>query len=520
MSTPGLTFPFGPGAVTLADDGRISCVLPDPESTSYLAGGGGVIATLGGRAVEWSAPTVAADVDEVEFGYGSAGELRLLVRHAFTTGWGVRIVLTNPGDAPLELSSCVLTWEPRLDHPAWVLAAGVTGAMAIQPPGGTGPLLGGRLTMGTCADAGPEGLEFGPLSLGPGGRYVVAWQWDWYRTARAFDQGSAPSVPRRFFLPVDQEVAIVSDPDEAVVADGVHLEPVRGQLELSSAVAGRFEVSVNSARGVTRYDLDWVDPREDVLEAAAVEAMAQPTSGAGLVRLADVDAALVVQWAVIRGSFPHPYPAEDALEVFAAGLADHETADPQLAGFLCGEFERTGQGELLELATDWLLRTPTAQPGVGLAGARICLSRILTDRPVAAVTDHLARLARTPPAGRSLLDQAAVLELDLLTMARPASRTDLRRVTAALTAIGPWLGAGLKGRAVRPLGPDALAYLAAVLALTSEEVSTAMRQPWGTSARELGEDALAEALAGLTGRPARPAHGWLVLGGPAADDGG
>ena len=353
VPAPRLTFPFGAGAVTVAEDGRISHVVAEPEArdtargttplnprkASYLASGGEVIATLAGRTVEWSAPTVAADVDEVEFGYGSAGDLRLMVRHAFTTGWGVRILLTNPGGAELELSSCVLTWEPRLDHPAWVLAAGVTGAMAIQPPDGTGPLLGGRLTMGTCSAAGPEGLEIGPVSLRPGGRYVVAWQWDWYRTARAFDQGWAPSVPRRFYLPVDQAVAIASDPDEAVVADGVHLEPVRGQLELSSAVAGQFEISVNSARGVTRYHLDWVDPPEDVLEAAAVEAMAQPTSGAGLVRLADVDAALVVQWAVIRGSFPHPYPAEDALEVFAAGLADNEAADPRLAGFLCGEFE-------------------------------------------------------------------------------------------------------------------------------------------------------------------------------------
>ena len=69
-------------------------------------------------------------------------------------------------------------------------------------------------------------------------------------------------------------------------------------------------------------------------------------------------------------------------------------------------------------------------------------------------------------------------------------------------------------------GPDVLAYLAAVLALTSEEISSSMRRGWGISARELGDDALAEALAGLTGQPARPAHGWLVLGGPAADDGG
>ena len=147
------------------------------------------MATVAGRTVEWSTPTVAADVDEVEFGYRSAVGLGLMVRHAFTTGWGVRIVLSNLGDAELELPSCVLTWEPRLDHPAWLLAAGVAGAMAIQPPDGIGPLLGGRLTMGTCAAAGPDGLGFGPLSLGPGSRYVVAWQWDWYRTARAFDQG-------------------------------------------------------------------------------------------------------------------------------------------------------------------------------------------------------------------------------------------------------------------------------------------------------------------------------------------
>ena len=91
---------------------------------------------------------------------------------------------------------------------------------------------------------------------------------------------------------------------------------------------------------------------------------------------------------------------------------------------------------------------------------------------------------------------------------------------AALTALGPWLGAGLKGRPVHPLGPDALSYLAAVLALTSEELSTAMRRRWGVSARELAEDVLAAALAGLAGEPIRPAHGWLVLGGPSADGGG
>ena len=145
-----------------------------------------------------------------------------------------------------------------------MLAAGVTGAAVIQPSGGTGPLLGGRLTMGSCDFADTAGLGVGPLSLAPGARYVISWLWDWYRTARAFDQGTSPGVPRRFYLPVDQSVAIASDLDEAVVAPGVHLEPVRGQLELSSAVAGRFTVAVSSARGVTRYDIEWVDSREEL----------------------------------------------------------------------------------------------------------------------------------------------------------------------------------------------------------------------------------------------------------------
>ena len=118
VPTPGLTFPFGPGAVTVAEDGRILAVQADPAGLSYLTGGGQVVATLAGRAVEWSTPTVAADVDEVEFGYRSAVGLGLVVRHAFTTGWGLRIVLSNLGDAELELPSSALAWEPRSDHPA------------------------------------------------------------------------------------------------------------------------------------------------------------------------------------------------------------------------------------------------------------------------------------------------------------------------------------------------------------------------------------------------------------------
>jgi len=522
VSTPGLSFPFGRGVVTLAADGQILGVRAGAgDSPSYLAGGGDVVVNRTGQTVAWSSPTLSADIDEAEYGFCDAAGLDLVVRHSFGAGWGIRIALTNQGDEDLELQPSRLVWEPRHDYPAWVLAAGVTGAAAIQPPSGTGPLLGGRLTMGSCDFADPAGLGFGPLTLAPGARYVISWQWDWYRTPRAFDHGTSLGVPRRFYVPVEQSVAIASDLDEAVVAPGVHLEPVRGQLELSSAVAGRFAVAVSSARGVTRYDVEWVDSREVRLEAAADEAMRQPASAAGVVQLADVDAALVIQWAVTRGDIAHPYPAEDALEVFTASVAETGVADPRVAAFLCGEFERTGDGELVELATRWLLQTSAVQPGLGLAGTRICLARILMGRPVAPITDHLARLARTPGPDRSLWEQAAALELSLLTMAHPApNRSEVRRVIAELTALGPWLGAGLKGWPVHPLGPDALSYLTAVLALTSEELSAAMRRRWGVSARELAEDVLAAALAGLVGEPIRPAHGWLVLGGPATDGGG
>jgi hypothetical protein len=522
VSAPGLTFTFGRGAVTLAADGRILGVRADAgDSPSYLAGGGDVVVNRPGGTVAWSSPTLSADIDEVEYSFCTAAGLGLVVRHSFGAGWGIRIALTNQGDDDLALQPSWLSWEPSPDHLAWVLAAGATGTAVIQPPDGAGPLLGGRLTMGSCDFADSAGLGFGPLMLAPGARYVISWQWDWYRSPRAFDHGMSLGVPRRFYLPVDQSVAIASDLDEAVVAPGVHLERVRGQLELSSAVAGRFAVAVSSARGVTRFAVEWVDSREVRLAAAADEVMGQPASAAGVIQLADVDAALVIQWAVTRGVMAHPYPAEDALEVFTAGVAETGVADPRVAAFFCGEFERTGDGELVELATRWLLQTSAVQPGLGLAGTRICLARILLGRPVAPVTDHLARLAGTSGPARSLFEQAAALELSLLTMAHPApSRHEVQRVTAALTTLGPWLGAGLKGRPVHPLGPDALSYLAAVLALTSEELSTAMRRRWGVSARELGEDVLAQALAGLAGEPIRPAHGWLVLGGPAVDGGG
>jgi hypothetical protein len=82
---------------------------------------------------------------------------------------------------------------------------------------------------------------------------------------------------------------------------------------------------------------------------------------------------------------------------------------------------------------------------------------------------------------------------------------------AAAIAVGGWLGAGLKGRAVRPLSPVDTAYLAAVLGLADEELTIGLRRRWGGPARELVQRAEAEVLFEITGRPAGPALSWLTL---------
>jgi hypothetical protein len=81
-----------------------------------------------------------------------------------------------------------------------------------------------------------------------------------------------------------------------------------------------------------------------------------------------------------------------------------------------------------------------------------------------------------------------------------------------VASLGGWLGGGLKGRAVSPLPVDALAHLAAVLALLPESVSAQLRPHWGCSAHELARRGQAEVLCRLGPDAAGPALSWLLLG--------
>jgi len=518
-AVPGLSFRCGPGRVELAASGTVTAVLHDsaPE-VSYLDSAGELRVAVDGAPLAWSSPAVSVDADEVEV-TRSGGLLRLVVRHTFGDGWGLRVALTNEGPDVLTLDDPVLTWRVPPDRPAWALAAGAAGSYAVLPPAGVGPVLGGVLRLGALTDADADGLHLGPVRLEPGGRYVVAWQWDFVATPRSFERGRHPDVPRRLDLLVDEVAAIAAGEDEALVTTpGLDAETVREGVELSALEPGSYGVELRSARGVTAYELRVGAPLETVLAQTAATLLDRPRTASGVVPLPDVAAALVVQRALAAGGLADPVTAEEALDLVAARLPEDGPRDGTTLAFLCGEHSRTGDPEPLDQASRAVLAAAQPVPGLGLAATELCLALLLAGRSVAPVLDHLVRLARAAgsrgPSG-SLTDQAALLELAVVTMARPASEglpRDADAVAARVAGLGDWLGAGLKGRAVSPLPVDQVAHLAAVLALLPEPVSAALGHRWGCTAHELARRGQAEVLCRWPDAPAASALAWLVLG--------
>lgn len=520
MSASRLSHSWGPARIECDADGQLTSVVHEQDpGLSYLSGGRVRGLLLNGRPLADVAPDVQFDVDELEITTTYPGRLRVVVRHAFAAGWGMRITFANLAEATARVEGARLDLRPGSGCVAWALVLGLTSAYAIAPASGTGPVLGGLLRLGSLDRATVDGLEVGSFDLRPDGRYVVQLHWDWYETPRAFDQERYGDAPSALFATVGEPVQVPVNEDVAVVApDEVRATREGDRLELVSEDSGRFPCELRSARGTTAFALQWVAPINDVLVAAAGQAMRGRRTTAGVVKLADVAEALVVQRALALNGLDAD-EAGDALDLFTARLVAAPDASPLSAAYLSREFDRLGDRDLLAAATNTVLCQPRPAPGVGIAATQLCLGLIVSGQSVSAVLGHLsflaAQSAHSPASDApTVRDEASALELVAVTDAGPGAAggltpaADQRRRIAAL---GLHLGGGLKGHAVRPLSLAERSHLINVFQLLPDGLSSSMASLWGCSAATLARRATPELLAQLESTPVTDAHAWLVL---------
>ncbi len=515
VSAARLSFPLSSGTVALGPDGTIERVLAGPSSAiSYIDSGGRVTVRIDDVEIAWPEAAVAADVDEVEFHYLGRQDLTLMIRHSFTAGWGIRVTLVNQTLDPLPLTA-ELAWAPTASSHARALAAGATGAYAVPGPDGTGPLLGGELVLGTCDAVTADGIGLGRFTLDPLKRRVVQWRWDWFDSPAEFWYARFPALPRDLVLPVGEAALIAADDDEAVVALGADSQWRGGQIELSSPDPQQVTVQVSSRRGVTEYDIEWVAPLDEVLAELGDSLLAGPRNRAGLVRLANVDAALVMQRLVSVGATGDPDVADDALRLFSSRLEGCSITGGREVAFLCREFDRLGEEDLLERATEALLRLTDPVPGLGLATAQVCVARLALGWSVEPLLTRLRALTAAGDPGADLDRTGIALELALVGGPRLPGAVEpdgLEHAEVWSTRVGTALGAGLPGRPIRPLPVEQQAYLATVLDLLPEPLAYRMRPEWGCRLHDVVRRAQAEVLALLAHRPPGPALSWLIMG--------
>lgn len=523
-----MIFDSGASRVTLDRSGWVRTVVhrSRPED-SYLAGAAIGSVVVDDQRLDVPVPQVLADVDEVEFVHTYPGRFRLVVRHTFAAGWGLRLMFSSLTSEPQQVERVELRLEPDPASVAYALTLGVTGAYSVAPADGRGPVLGGLLRRGSVDHASETGLELSPFLLRPDSRFILALQWDWYATPRAFGQERYGEAPSALFLGTGESAQVRVDPDVAVVIPaGLGSLQTEDQLDIVAETSGRFPVELRSARGTTAFDLEWVGPTEELLAAVVPGILSQPRTAAGVVRLANVSEALLVQHAVTRHRVDDLDAAVEALDLFTARRAGTDLAGPLEVAYLCREYDRLGEVELLDEATAFVLAQREPSPGLGLAATQLCLSLIVSGRGVADVLEQLSDLVGQLPEirdhgtrpGATVADvsaQTAALELIAVTDAGPGAGGDIRRagdVVPRIAALGLHLGAGLKGRPVRPLPVAELSHLITVLELLPDGLSSQLSRSWGRSAHALARAATPELLARLAGEPVGEAHAWLVLG--------
>jgi len=518
-----LTFAWGEAAVEFTREGTLAAVRhPAGRGRSYLAGLTLPTLTVAGQRLASPVAVVEADRDELHL-TGSAGPVGLTLRHAVGAGWGIRLVLRNRAEGPVRVTAEV----PLAAGPGcrgWGWAAGAEAGYSSQPADGTGPVLGGSLRLGAVRAVTEHGLLLDEIELAPSGRYVVQWQWDWYPTPRAYGEARPRDLPRATTVQVGEPVTVLAGEDVVVLPPAeVELSREGEAYELVSATPGTHPLELRSARGQTRVEVTWVAPAEDLLAEAASRLLARPPTRAGVVSLRGVAEGLVVQHALTAGRVD-PERAEEALDLATARL-DARPAGALEVAFLCGEFDRTGDADLLAAARTDVLATSSPAPGLGIALLRLSLALTVSNRSPSDVLAHAERIVSVlpPPAERPLTEQAAALELIAVTRAGPGARGAVgpggagrpAEVAERTAPLGAALGGGLPGHALPPLELELHSQVIATLSLLPETSDATEIRRWGCSAPALAERALPDLLARLASALGRdevgPALAWLAL---------
>jgi hypothetical protein len=533
-----MIFSAGPGRIALNDEGVIvgarHRTRPDDD---YLRDAARVSSWLEGTSLSWGEPDIQRDADEVQIDWHWQNRLRLSVRHAFTAGWGMRMALVNLTGERQFLDAVDVSLQVAPTHIAWGLAAGREAAFSVHPGDGGSPVLGGLLQVGSIAGFSPAGAQLGKVELVPHGRYVLSWQWDWYSNPRAFGRGRHSSVPNSFFLITEQPARITAGPDTAVLAPGLSVLADDGDtIELQASVPGVYTVELRSATGVVGYSLSAADPPDVFLNGLATDLLDGPRTPAGVVRIEDVAAGLIVQHALSEGQLEQPEEAADALARLAGRISQARNLDPLALAFLSGQAVAERDVDLLDTVVTGLLACSSAVPGLGVAALRLrAASLVLGVGTRGGAIERLRTLIDSSDAGRAngsaedrdpmVAGDLAELELAIIVGSSEFEGKAERDVHALVGRLGLQLGAGLKGRPVVPIALVELAQIAVVLDLLPERLGAAFGRHWLCSPGELGRRARTEVInrcshrrperrGGRSETPEaiRQAAAWLALG--------
>jgi hypothetical protein len=528
------SFTCGPGVIITDGSGVIiGARHRSRPAVNYLEEAGRVSADLADGPVQWRQVGWQADSDEVEAVWQADDRLRLAVRHTFAAGWGMRLVLANLTDATLSVDRARIALVGADGFAAWGLAAGAEAAYSLLPLAGNGPLLGGALKLGAVREIDPAGMHLDRIELAAGGRYIVVWQWDWYPQPRAFAAGRHPGVPTSSFILAGQSAKISAGSDVALLAPdgGLQVERDGETAELIPVVPGDHAVELRSSLGLVSYVLHCAPATADVLATLGTRLLAGDRTPAGVVRIDGAAAGLILQHGLSSG-LDNVDEAADALDRLTTRLRAERGLDPLAVSYLCGEAVRVGDADLIEPAAAALGAAGTPQPGLGLAAVRLRVSSLVLGLDIGPVLDRLRELA-TPPAPDAESEEAHpgpaadalrqdIGRLELLCVLAPAKgkSADLTAMVALVGRLGTWLGGGLKGQAVRPLGLLQLAQLVAVLELLPEQLEPSFRRRWPCPPSELARRARAELLSRLASalpatedpNPESAMEGWLAAG--------